>query len=588
MQITQLHRKKKIKMTLQNEAGIYDLLKLGFEENKKIPLATIALYLNSKNFSYQEYGYKKLKSLLEDLSFLSFENDMKSSGNAYVIIHPFKMNEDVFDVSSKQKNIDDVKKLLLKKFKKGSKYTITDVSQYLNDNKISVKNYGFAKTRKFLESMDDILTIESDKKNDSILYVNFIKNKEEKKTKSQSSSYPKPSKVPFYVPDNLLLSVKEITNLGLDNEALLKLIYNDYSIACENNRIIAKDDVYLFPLSFKSKNNEDLIASVKKAAKGLKYDFYLNFLGSDKEKAKDVLSDNVYFEDFDLAMEQLSSLAKNEKWCYHNSKDKLIILKIYLQYTFYQIIKQNKLFYDESSSYGCFNTGLKTKDYEDIYGILIKNKNKSINKKYLFQGFSVAASQGLGKIIVEHFNPLPSKPNYIKSADELVFDSNSLVHTDIKHILLDNLDRFPLSFLKKMLTPFPNEKKIILSIEKEKNPYKKETLFAKLEKQIEKNDVLFSLLKISLESSIQKAIRMVNYDYRNALPSFFPTRDVMSLMLPLIFSDDEKPSCVLLIEKTPSGNYQGQTILTLKQCYVNARLISPLDNSFLNPNEIED
>ena len=81
---------------------------------------------------------------------------------------------------------------------------------------------------------------------------------------------------------------------------------------------------------------------------------------------------------------------------------------------------------------------------------------------------------------------------------------------------------------------------------------------------------------------------MVNYDYRNALPSFFPTRDVMSLMLPLIFSDDEKPSCVLLIEKTPSGNYQGQTILTLKQCYVNARLISPLDNSFLNPNEIED
>ncbi len=139
-----------------------------------------------------------------------------------------------------------------------------------------------------------------------------------------------------------------------------------------------------------------------------------------------------------------------------------------------------------------------------------------------------------------------------------------------------------------MTLPFPEERKILLKIEKERNPFVKDKLFSKLEGLIEKNEVLFSLLRVSLTSAIQKAIRMVQYDYRNALPSFFPTRNVMSMMLPLKFTHQDEVEAVLLIEKTPSGNYQGQTILTLKQCYVNARLISPLENTFLDPGKIED
>jgi hypothetical protein len=287
-------------------------------------------------------------------------------------------------------------------------------------------------------------------------------------------------------------------------------------------------------------------------------------------------------------MADLAKLARKEKWCYHNSKDKYIILKIYLQYTFYQVFSQNKLKEDPSSSFACFNTGLKTESYEDIYGILLKSQDKNIPQPYIFQGFSTAASQGLGKIVVEHFNPLPQKANYIHSSDDLVYNSNSDIHTDYHHIILDNLDRFPLSFLKALVLPFKEENKLLSQIEKEKSAFTKDKLFSKLEKLVEKNDTLFSLLRISLEASISKAIRMVNYDYRNALPSFFPTRNVMSLMLPLEFTNNDEVEAVLLIERTPSGNYQGQTILTLKQCYVNARLISPLENSFLNPTKIED
>lgn len=77
-------------LSLQNKADIYDLLKQGFQEEKKIPLATVAMYLNSKKFSYQEYGYKKLISLLSDCSFLTCQPDVKNHSIVYVTLHPFK------------------------------------------------------------------------------------------------------------------------------------------------------------------------------------------------------------------------------------------------------------------------------------------------------------------------------------------------------------------------------------------------------------------------------------------------------------------------------------------------------------------
>ena len=81
-------------VTLKNKEDIYDLLKLGFKEEEKISLAGLAAYLNSKKFSYQEYGYKKLKSLLKDLSFLTFEADEKNRKDAYVVLHPFSCEKE--------------------------------------------------------------------------------------------------------------------------------------------------------------------------------------------------------------------------------------------------------------------------------------------------------------------------------------------------------------------------------------------------------------------------------------------------------------------------------------------------------------
>lgn len=582
-------------LTLKDKADIYDLLKSGFKEEERIPLSSLALYLTNQKFSYQEYGYKKLRFLLEDLSFLSIETDEKNPSVVYVVLHSFDKEEG--QKKSERNVLSDkdrktIAKLLLSEYEPGKEYPLSMVSKYLSDHDVDYKAMGFSRMRKFLESFKDILVLREDKKNKSLVDVFFLnaKKKEAKKknVKEAKLPLPTPQKGCFFVPNNLLLSIKEFTDLGLDNDSLITLLLEDYKKAYLKKNFRQKDDCYIFPLSFLSKEKEPLIASIKKAGRGASYAYYLNFVGSDKEKAKDCLSDYVFFSDYEKALDDLANLAKKEKWCYHNSKDKHIILKIYLQYTFYQVLHQNKLVYDEASSFACFNTGLKNAEYEDIYAVLRKNHTPEIKQEYLFEGFTLSAGQGLGKVIIEHFNPLPLKATYIHSANDLVFDASAEIHTDIRHIILDNIDRFPLSFLKTMSLPFAEESKIVNQIEKEKSSFARDKLFMKLEKCLEKNEVMFSLVKVSLEASIAKSRRMVAYDYRNALPSFFPTRNVMSLMLPLEFGNKDEVEAVLLIEKTQSGNYQGQTILTLKQCYVNARLILPLENSFLNPAKIED
>ena len=66
-------------LTLKQKKDIYGLLLENFEKGVDIPLASLALYLKGKNIDYTEFGYKKMKSLLNDLEFLSLKTRSKRS-----------------------------------------------------------------------------------------------------------------------------------------------------------------------------------------------------------------------------------------------------------------------------------------------------------------------------------------------------------------------------------------------------------------------------------------------------------------------------------------------------------------------------
>ena len=68
-----------------------------------------------------------------------------------------------------------------------------------------------------------------------------------------------------------------------------------------------------------------------------------------------------------------------------------------------------------------------------------------------------------------------------------------------------------------------------------------------------------------LAASVRRQLQMCIRDsFKTALPCFFPTRNVMSLMLPLALLRDDRVDLALVVELTQSGNYQGQTILPLR------------------------
>ena len=506
-------------------------------------------------------------------------------------------------------------------YKVGEEYPLATLSKSLADKNISCHKLGYAKMKSvfallkdyfqirnvdmkgvsqpwvkilpaFVEKTEDRPVIQKKEKGIPITQKKVTSKKEETKKEG-----PTPTKgadaigqeADFYVPDKLLFSIKEMASLGLDNDSIVKLLHDDYRKAVSDHATERRPEGHVFPLSFLNRNGSGLIGAIRKSDAKMKYAYYLSFVGEDKEKPKDYLRMMVHFDDYEESIASLARLARKESWCYHNSRDKDIILKIYLQYTFYRLYSQGKILVDKSSGFVSFNTGLVTPEYDSIYGVMIVNQSEAIKEDYLFQGFTVAGSQGIGKVIVEHFSPLPEKATYVDNPAELFPEKDMQIHTDFHHILLDNVDRIPLSFLSNVTTSFPECKKIVDMIEKEKNDFRIDRLYAFLKEKIEKNDFLYSLLRAALENSIDKGVAMLHDDYRKFLPSFFPTRNVLSFMVPLTFgTNKDKVEAVLLIEKTPSGNYQGQTILTLKQCYVNARLIAPLDNTYLSAEKIED
>lgn len=610
----------------QDKIKLYGLITSEFKAGVEYPLAKVALYLTNQGLNYQEFGYKKMKTLLMDLpEFLTLEEKKSDKGHADVVrIHAFTpvKQTDASQSTKKKKtpvvhqkakgNIkpsltketkDQIIALLKPDFRSGVVYPMSKISKFLTDHKIHYKELGFSRMLLLYQAMPEFFQIQSDakKQNGQIdLTLNFPLSpkptpapKKEEKNRTPKKKTTPPAKVQavnetVFLPEKLILSLKEQNGIALSNTEISKSILADYEKAKQSHTLISRDDAFIFPLAFSGKDGSPLIGSVKPTSEGSDYGYYVNFVGTDREKPKDYLKNRVYFANLDQDLEALANLAKKESWCYHNSSDRYIILKIYLQYTFYRIISQNRLSMNPNSDFVAFNTGLVTSDYDAIYGVMMKSHDSKIKEPYLFQGFTVAANQGLGKIIVELFNPLPLKATYADSYQDYFYDPDSNLHTDFGHIILDNLDRFPLSFLGTMILPFKEERTLLRQIIEAKNEYRKEVLFEVLEDKVSKNEALFNLLKISLSATIEKSVRMVRDDYHMALPSFFPTREVMSIMLPLEFEKGAGVQAVLLIEKTQSGNYQGQTIFTLKQCYCNARLLGSLANTYLDPKKIED
>ena len=82
---------------------------------------------------------------------------------------------------------------------------------------------------------------------------------------------------------------------------------------------------------------------------------------------------------------------------------------------------------------------------------------------------------------------------------------------------------------------------------------------------ISEGSKIFIRIQNSIKDAVDFACKRVRWNYRTAIPLHCHWCNRMALMPQLTLAD-----VTLVVELAPSGCYQGQTILTLTQAYIDA------------------
>jgi hypothetical protein len=246
-----------------------------------------------------------------------------------------------------------------------------------------------------------------------------------------------------------------------------------------------------------------------------------------------------YVSAFDDRLKALASLAQPENWEYRHSKspETLPVLYNYVQYTFIRLKEQEKIAISTPKDKACFNTGLVTLNYEEIYAYFIPHQNRQPGgPQWYLTKFCRESDRDLLS-----FGKLPPMARYIENVSDLLYDTELELRKNVDHIIDDNRDRFPEPF-RSMKDNFQ--------------------------------------LRIALEGAIDHSVKRVERNYKTAVPQYYQGH--MQLLLPLCMTSQTKADLALAVYR--GGNvYLAATCLTLDMAYNNARLIARPDTEWLEP-----
>lgn len=390
-------------------------------------------------------------------------------------------------------------------------------------------------------------------------------------------------------PLTILIQFLEKSGIRRDVTELRRELSEDFGRAKSEGNIRFYEGKMIFPCRYRRSDGTPVELTLKPSTYEGK-PWFLNFVDTiSRDPAQRSIEPGRRLENFaflgswNAFLSELAEKAIYENWDFAGSphKDYQILIQ-YIKYTFYRLIREDKVCISGDRQFACFNTGLVDKHYDDIYACFLPNEPGS-ETEWKFSGFCTAASRTLGKQVVNYFNPLPQPPSYFERGEQLFFDTSRQLLTDFDHIIIDNISRLPLQFLNDQFTDCPEAREIAEEL-RTADFHRKRELYERLKKIVSDNSRLFIRIQNRLKDSIELAKKRVSRDYKTAIPSYYPKRNTMSLILPLCLMDEETPDVALVVEQTHSGNYQGQTILTLTQAYVDARLLCRLNSDWLTTN----
>lgn len=386
----------------------------------------------------------------------------------------------------------------------------------------------------------------------------------------------------------IIETIKKVVNESMKESGWSDLAFVGNKLAKEGLNFksmgfLKLKDMFLDPdvetvFELKADNSTPPVFSVREKKSTSRSNARKNFRDNDPN-----LMQWAYMGDFQSAITKLKNLALEERWYYErqNPSYPYPILSNYLKYTFFRLMKENKV--KCGTNYAAFNTGLVNKLYDPIYALFGKN-NKVQNNRYewYFIDFCVAGQEREGKTLVNSFNPLPERATYADSNSDYFYDGKSEPIMDWNHIILENVGRLPVDFLTEN-----RPDGFIIRDTEEMEEMDKRAYYASFAKAIENDAKIFRTMQNRIKDALKVAMKRVEWNFKTAIPMYYPRNNTFSLLLPLALVDEDKIDVALVIEKKPSGLYQGQTILPLELAYCDARLITRPDSDWLVANNIE-
>lgn len=532
---------------------VYNMLVQNFDCEREIHMASISKYLTDHGIDRMRYNFYKMKDFLANMDFLEM-NDIVLGGvpQVMVIIHRRRDDPALNTVNRGVSNEQT--------------FTARDTGSYNYNSYNNYSSYSSYKTSEKPADTEGESGVPQGKLSD---LCNL------------------PTK-PVAILENFIKEQGEY----VDYYQVVDILNEDFDEARAEGKVRYYENKMIFPIRYVKADDAPIEITLKPSAyEGKKWFLYyvdtavhekMYFHASPKKQ----LESFAFLGSWSNFLAELANKAVDEEWDFVSTPYRRYqILQQYIKYTFSRLVHEDKVCVSSDKQFAAFNTGLADNHYDDIYACFTPNESNT-DTEWRFAGFCTAASGGLGKQLVNYFNPLPMPPSYFKNKEDLIFDHTKQLHTDFEHIIINNVKRLPTQFLYDQFFDNDRAREIITSIRSSTDYTEKNALYEELKGLIYDNSRLFMRIQNRIKDSIELARKRVRWNYKTAVPSYFPKRDSMSLMLPLALCDETSPDVALVVELTRSGNYQGQTILTLPQAYIDARLMCRLTGDWLVPERI--
>lgn len=267
-----------------------------------------------------------------------------------------------------------------------------------------------------------------------------------------------------------------------------------------------------------------------------------------------------------------------------NGVDEYPILESYLRYTFYRLMKENEIAQEDQKTilisnngdYAVFDTGLVNSIYMPIYALFKKNQDRNHPQEWYLVGFCVQEQGRAGRTLSNQFERMPKRARYFQSISDVLYDTTKNKPVLQYDHILSHIDRLPYDFICR-IAPRDFEIRMPDSMTVEE----KINYFRDLENAIKVNSSSYLDFKNKLDSALDVAIKRVQWNFKSAIPMYYPRRNEMCLLLPLSLVDDDTVDVALVVETTRTGVYRGVTIYKLSWAYKCARLVCRPDSDWL-------